>query len=148
MRRVLSENTSKLIGDSEAGLTIIELLIVLVILSLVVTVTTVQIMNQFQRAQSDVLQIQLQKLRYALELYQIDVGSLPADEQGLVALLAKPENAAGWRGPYISAKAELLDPWKTELRIENLPGGLKLISAGPNRTFDNGGDDVFAEFVF
>jgi len=133
--------------QNDAGLTIIELLIVLVVLSLIATVTTVQIMNQFQRAQGDVVNIQIQKLKYAIELYQIDVGEYPSSKLGLTSLFESPQNTPGWRGPYVASDAEILDPWKTPLKFVSSPGssGYSIVSAGPDRAFDKGSDDIVVE---
>lgn len=136
------------IAQSDAGLTIIELLIVLVILSLVATVTTVQIMNQFGRAQSDILTIQFQQIRYAIELYQIDTGELPTEDQGLKALFKKPDSVSGWRGPYVTDIKEIVDPWKTEIKLSLEDNEYGLISAGPDRKFDGGGDDISIHYSF
>jgi len=50
----------------------------------------------------------------ALELYKIDNGEYPTTEQGLKALIARPEAAPpleSWKGPYIQEKKNTLDPW-------------------------------------
>jgi type II secretion system protein G len=53
----------------------------------------------------------LATLTVALMAYEIDSGRFPTTEQGLNALVTKPEGAKHWKGPYIAAKLAPLDPW-------------------------------------
>jgi general secretion pathway protein G len=46
----------------------------------------------------------------ALDHYRIDTGRYPSTEQGLGALMDRPQNEAKWRGPYLK-KAVPPDPW-------------------------------------
>ena len=45
-----------------------------------------------------------------LDQYRLDVGHYPSTEQGLAALVTKPEDEAKWQGPYLK-KSVPLDPW-------------------------------------
>jgi len=54
-------------------------------------------------------------LAAALDLYEMDNGRYPTTEQGLKALLVKPDQApvpANWRGPYLKKRTLPQDPWK------------------------------------
>lgn len=95
----------------DAGLTILELMIVLVILSLIGAVVGVQVMGQMDRAKVDVAQLQLRQLQNSLTLFQLDTHRYPSTSEGLDALLNQPQQAEGWRGPYVRNKDLLADPW-------------------------------------
>lgn len=48
-------------------------------------------------------------LEVALAVFEIDTGRHPTTDEGLEALLRKPEGIKGWKGPYINRLPE--DPW-------------------------------------
>jgi type II secretion system protein G len=79
------------------------------------------------------------QLTAAMSNFQADCGELPADSQGLNALVADP-GFKGWNGPYAQA-ALLVDPWKTAYRYQLGKGSYEIRSAGPDNKF-NTGDDV------
>ena len=97
--------------SADAGMTILELLIVLVILSLIGTVVGVQVAGQLDRAKVDVAQLQLCQLQNALTLFELDNRRFPTAEEGLNALLTAPTEAGAWRGPYLKNAGLLADPW-------------------------------------
>lgn len=96
---------------SDAGLTILELMIVLVILSLIGTVVAVQVVGQMDRAKVDVARLQLRQLQNALTLFQLDTHRYPTATEGLSVLIDPPQDPTGWRGPYLKNKDLLADPW-------------------------------------
>lgn len=96
---------------ADAGLTILELMIVLVILSLIGTVVAVQVVGQMDRAKVDVARLQMRQLQNALTLFQLDTHRYPTAAEGLAVLIDPPQDASGWRGPYIKNKDLLADPW-------------------------------------
>ena len=131
---------------SDAGLTILELMIVLVILSIIGVVVSFQVVGQMDRAKVDVAGLQLKQLQGALTLFSLDTHRYPTMEEGLVALLEQPEGAAGWRGPYVKNDKALDDPWGEALRYElREGGGYSLTSLGADRK--SGGDGAAAELV-
>lgn len=95
----------------DAGLTILELMIVLVILSLIGTVVAVQVVGQMDRAKVDVARLQLRQLQNALTLFQLDTHRYPSAAEGLAVLIDPPQDPAGWRGPYLKNTDLLADPW-------------------------------------
>jgi general secretion pathway protein G len=131
---------------SDAGLTILELMIVLVILSIIGVVVSFQVVGQMDRAKVDVAGLQLRQLQGALTLFALDTHRYPTMEEGLVALLEPPEGADGWRGPYVKNGKALDDPWGEALRYElREGGGYSLTSLGADRK--SGGDGAAAELV-
>jgi len=65
-------------------------------------------------------QAQIVAFGKALDTYRIDVGHYPSTEQGLAALVTRPQNEPKWSGPYL-AKAVPLDPWGRAYQYK-LPG--------------------------
>jgi general secretion pathway protein G len=104
-----------------AGLTLLEVMIVLAIIALVVGLAAPRLMSSFGRAKSQAAQIQLTNIRSALQLYYIDVGRYPSEAEGLGALLTAPSGAGNWQGPYIEDEGGIVDPW-TRRYIYRFPG--------------------------
>lgn len=93
------------------GFTLVEILVVLVILGLLFGLVGPRVIGYLSRAKSDVAMIQMENIATALDLYRLDNGAYPSQEQGLLALVAKPAGAARWNGPYLKDKSVPLDPW-------------------------------------
>ncbi|MGO4389323.1 type II secretion system major pseudopilin GspG [Microvirga sp. 2YAF29] len=102
----------KRLSTDEAGMTLLEILVVMVILGLLATLGSIQLMGYLGRARTDTARLQIQEIMTALDLYRIDVGRLPSTQEGLAALVERPAGTATWRGPYLRAKANLSDPWR------------------------------------
>ena len=93
-----------------AGFTLIELMIVLFILGLLAALVAPRLMGRVGKAKQKTAQAQIQMLATALDLYHLDVGRYPTEEEGLKSLYAKPESLPAWSGPYLD-KAMPKDPW-------------------------------------
>ena len=99
-----------------AGFTLLELLVVLAILALVATLAVPRVISALGKAKTDVARIQIESLATTLDLYRLDMGDYPTQEQGLRALLDQPANVEGWGGPYITKADGLTDPWGSAYR--------------------------------
>lgn len=97
----------------QGGLTLIEILVVLVIVGLLAGLVGPNVLNQLGGAKSKTARIQVKELEQALEMYKLDVGSYPSSSEGLNALVEKPGNVDGWNGPYLKSGVPK-DPWQQE----------------------------------
>lgn len=95
----------------ERGLTLIEMLVVLLIIGLIASFAVPQVMNYVGSARSDAAAVQIKRLGGILDLYRLDIGSYPTTDQGLDALLRAPGGSARWNGPYLQQADALTDPW-------------------------------------
>lgn len=109
------------------GFTLLELLVVLVILGLLAAFAVPQVMDYLGRSKVDAARIQLQRLDSIMDLYRLDMGRYPNQQEGLQALVAAPADAARWAGPYLKNADSLIDPWGT-------PYGYRI--PGENGTYD------------
>lgn len=135
MQRPLRVVLTRLKGHDE-GMTLLELLVVIVILGLLATLGSIKLMGYLGRAKTDTARLQLQELMTALDLYRIDVGRLPTTAEGLSALVERPGGASTWRGPYLRSQAALSDPWRRPYRYQSpgTHGEYDLISFGADGT--------------
>lgn len=130
---------------ADAGLTVLELLVVLVILSLIGTVVAVQALGQMDRAKVDVARLQLRQIQSGLTLFQLDNNRLPEASEGLASLLNAPESASNWRGPYLRGDQSIVDPWGRPVGYAPLDDGYQLKSLGSDRKA--GGEGVAADLT-
>ncbi|WP_082407316.1 type II secretion system major pseudopilin GspG [Mesorhizobium sp. 1M-11] len=98
-------------SGSEAGFTLVELLVVLAIIALIATLAAPQVLKYLGSSRTSASKAQINNLESALELYYLDNGRYPSDEEGLPALVSAPQGAAHWNGPYLKGNAGLQDPW-------------------------------------
>jgi len=94
----------------QAGFTLLELLVVMVIIGLLAGYVGPKLFGQIGKSQAKVTRAQIDGLSKALDQYRIDVGHYPSTEQGLAALTRSPPGEPKWAGPYL-AKAVPKDPW-------------------------------------
>jgi len=97
-------------GVDQAGFTLLELLVVLVIIGLLAGIVAPQYFNQLGKSSAKVAKVQIEAFGQALDQYRLDNGRYPTTEQGLVALRAAPPGAGQWRGPYLKREVPA-DPW-------------------------------------
>lgn len=136
----------------EAGFTLIEIMIVVMIIGLLMTAIATQLIGRAQQAQVDITQTQLRQVEQALELYKLDNGRYPTTEQGLAALVRMPTSGPPPRryAPSGYVKAEVIkDPWGAEFQYQ-FPGvhnavSFDLFSYGPDGV--EGGEGESADIV-
>ena len=95
----------------EEGFTMLEVLVVLVILTALVGLAGPAVLNQFGRAKAETARIEVNRLVTELEMFRVDVGRFPTQEEGLNALLNAPDGLGNWQGPYITKASQIIDPW-------------------------------------
>jgi general secretion pathway protein G len=85
-------------------------LVVLFILGLLAALVAPRFLGRVGKSKVQAAQAQIQLLATALDLYFLDVGQYPSQDEGLKALWDKPENQPLWNGPYLSKQIPK-DPW-------------------------------------
>lgn len=95
---------------SAAGFTLIELLVVLTVLTLLAGLVGPRVLGQLGGAKSDTASVQINDLEQAAELFMLDIGRFPTNEEGLQALVTNP-GVPGWDGPYLRRNTLPDDPW-------------------------------------
>lgn len=96
---------------SQAGFTMVELLVVLAIIGLITSFAVPQVLRYLGSARVDTARVQISNIEAALELYYIDNLGYPDTDQGIASLSVKPTDAIRWNGPYLKQADKLQDPW-------------------------------------
>src|SRR5271157_972167 len=94
----------------QAGVTLIEMLVVVVIIGLFVALVGPALWKNADKAKVTAARSQIENFMTALGAYKLDVGTFPTTEQGLQALRVSPGDVAQWAGPYMP-KDIPKDPW-------------------------------------
>ena len=98
------------IARLNAGFTLLELLVVMVIIGLLAGYVGPRYFAQIGKSETKVARTQIDALEKALEQYRLDTGHYPSTEQGLAYLNARPANEPRWGGPYLKKNVPT-DPW-------------------------------------
>ncbi len=121
------------------GFTLIELLVVLAILTMLAGLVGPKVLNSLGGAKSKTAGVQISDLDKSLELFKLDVGRYPSNEEGLGALVTKPQSANGWNGPYLKGGLPA-DPWGNPYRYNNTPTGVEILSLGSDNAAGGEGE--------
>jgi general secretion pathway protein G len=102
----------------QRGFTLIELLVVIIILGILATFVVPKIMGRPAEARRTKAKLDIQSVESALNMFKLDSGFFPSTEQGLAALVAKPDigrAARHWREEGYLEKGKVpKDPWGSE----------------------------------
>jgi general secretion pathway protein G len=97
------------------GFSLIELMVVIMIMGLLTTLVVVNIRSAPDEAKVEIAKSQIRAFEDALHRFRMDNGFYPDTEQGLEALVKKPETGRqpnNWRsGGYLDRNIVPDDPW-------------------------------------
>ncbi|WP_291329312.1 type II secretion system major pseudopilin GspG [Desulfovibrio sp. UCD-KL4C] len=138
------------INKNQRGFSLIELMIVIVILGLLASMLVPKIMDRPNEARVTKAKMDMKALDSALKLYKLDTGRYPTTEQGLMALIKKPDTRPVPRnyrkGGYLDSTTAPVDPWGYDY-IYRSPGeedrDYEIISLGADGM--DGGEDFDAD---
>lgn len=105
----------------EAGFTLLEMLVVLAIMGLLAAIVAPQVIKYLGSSRTQTAKVQIQNISAALELFRLDAGRYPTQQEGLSALVQAPGGLPGWNGPYLQKQSALTDPWGQPYRYR-VPG--------------------------
>jgi general secretion pathway protein G len=96
--------------NRQAGVTLIEMLVVLMIIGLFAALVAPRLFRKTDTARVTATRAQINSFMTALGAYKLDTGTFPTTEQGLQALRTRPSSMAQWDGPYLPQEIPV-DPW-------------------------------------
>jgi general secretion pathway protein G len=106
-------NVVKTPNASQAGFSLVEILVVLVIMGLLISVVAPTVLNRADEARVQKVQADFKAIETALKIYRLDNYVYPTTEQGLEALVEPssldPEPRNFKKGGYLSELP--MDPW-------------------------------------
>lgn len=105
----------------QRGMTLIEILVVLVLIGIVLGIVGGNFIGRGEKAKADAAKIEIGQIGQALDLYKLEIGRYPSSSEGLQALVTAPAGAANWNGPYWKKAQIPKDPWGNEYRYTS-PG--------------------------
>ncbi len=97
-----------------SGFTLIEIMVVLVIIAILGALIAPQILGQVDEARIKATKLDIRSLSTALDMYQMDNFRYPTTDQGLEALVRKPDDPSvrNWRPQgYLRSKTVPKDQW-------------------------------------
>lgn len=98
------------------GMTLIEILVVLVLLAVIMSVVAGNYLGRGEKAKADAAKIEIGQISQTLDLYKLEVGRFPTTQEGLQALITAPSGVTNWNGPYWKKGTVPKDPWGNEYK--------------------------------
>ncbi|TMG78186.1 MAG: type II secretion system protein GspG [Betaproteobacteria bacterium] len=120
-----------------SGFTLIEILVVIVILGILAALIVPRVMDRPDQARAAAARADIATIMQALKLYKLDNGMYPSSDQGLAALVKKPERGdipRNWKsGGYLERLPK--DPWDFDYQYLNpgIRGEVDVFSFGADR---------------
>ncbi|MFL6661160.1 MAG: type II secretion system major pseudopilin GspG [Rhizobacter sp.] len=140
--RILS--TAPLHARRHRGFTLIELMVVLVIIGVLAALIVPNVLDRADDARVTAARTDVGRLMQALKLYKLDNQRYPTQEQGLQALVAKPNAGPippNWK-PYVDKLPN--DPWGRPYQYANpgVKGEIDVYSFGADGVIGGEGKDA------
>jgi general secretion pathway protein G len=120
----------------DRGFTLIEIMVVIIILGILAMYVAPKLMGRPEEAKQVRARMDIAAMETALKLYKLDSGIYPGSEQGLQALVQRPESGVipkKWRqGGYLEKGKVPKDPWGNDYvyLAPGLKGDFDIISYG------------------
>ncbi len=115
------------------GFTLLELMIVIVILGILAAIVAPKFLKRGEEAKLTATKVQMKNIEQALKMYKLDNSFYPTTEQGIEALVRKPEGEPeprNWKGPYLDDIPK--DAWGSNFIYISDGKSYTLISKGPD----------------
>jgi general secretion pathway protein G len=132
---------------SEAGFTLVEMLVVITIIGLIMGLIGPRVLNYLSESKVKAAKIQIQSFAGALDLFYLEAGRFPTTAEGLAALVHRTPGVAAWNGPYLKGGNVPNDPWNNPYvyRAPGERGPYDIISYGSDG--QEGGSGVAADIA-
>ncbi|MBJ93077.1 MAG: type II secretion system protein GspG [Rickettsiales bacterium] len=144
----LNRRLSRLAGRSrsQAGMTLIEIMVVLTLLGLLMTVLAVNFFGMAEEQKVKITLTQMKTIQGRLDAFKQEYGKYPTSSQGLNSLVSPPPKKNGRTpGAFLDDSNLLVDPWGNQLEY-SVPGPngkpYKITSRGADSSPGGDGPDA------
>ena len=119
-------------GMRQAGMTLIEILVVLTLIGVVLGVVGSNYLGKSEQAKAKAAKIEIEQIAQSLDLFKLELGRYPTTQEGLEALVAAPPGLSTWAGPYWKKSSAPKDPWSNAYKYASpgAQGAYDIISLG------------------
>lgn len=126
------------------GFTLVEIMVVVVILGILAALIVPRVIGRTDEARTVAAKQDVAAIMQALKLYRLDNGRYPTTEQGIAALVEKPQSApvpANWQ-KYLDKIPK--DPWGEPYKFLNpgVRGEIDVFSLGADKQPGGSGPDA------
>lgn len=134
---------------STSGMSLIEIMIVLVIMGAIVSLVGPNVMSRLEKSKVDTTKLEMEGIKSALQDYYLDNNTYPTTAQGLEALVQKPTVAPEPLNyspdGYLKNKNLPKDKWGAEFIYESDGSRYTIISLGKDRK--EGGEGYATDII-
>jgi len=115
----------------EAGFTLIEILVVVIIIGFIASLIAPNIMGRFERSKEEIAKAQVDMLSSGVMSFKVDMNRYPVSLEELIQ-----SKDPKWRGPYLSKQTLPKDPWDRDYvyKAPGEHGAFDLYSLGADGT--------------
>jgi general secretion pathway protein G len=138
------------IRKRQQGFTLLEVMVVLAIIGGIMALVATNILGGATDAQIKTTKSQMHLLESALDMYKLDNFTYPTTEQGLEALIQKPQTSPepkNYRsGGYLKGSKVPTDAWGNPFQYFFEKGKYEIVSLGADG--QEGGEAEYADIVY
>src|ERR1043165_6950991 len=115
-----------------SGMSLIEILVVLVLIGIVLGIVGGNFIGRGEKAKADAAKIEIGQIAQTLDLFKLEVGRYPTSQRCLQPLISAPPGVTNGNGPYWKKTEVPKDPWGNEYKYSapGQHGAYDLISLG------------------
>jgi len=130
--------------QSRAGFTLVEVMVVVVILGILAVLIVPRVLGRTDEARIAAAKHDISAIMQSLKLYRLDNGRYPTNDQGLQALITRPQSQpvpTNWK-PYLDKVPK--DPWGNPYQYLNpgVHGEVDVFSLGADGQPGGAGADL------
>lgn len=89
------------------GFTLIELMVVVLIIAVLASLLVPKVIGKQDEAKYKTTLSNIARISSVLNNFRLDCDRYPTNEEGLNSLIQAPQDASGWKGPYIEGQVPL-----------------------------------------